>query len=265
MLTKKYLYPIILVFVLIVNHTLQAQNNRISDNSSIGWFSLNSTFKISSKLGFTTEYHWRRVELVRKPQAGLWRSSLNYQMHPKVQFRIGYALIENFPYGVYPLNGFGKQFTEHRMFQALLLTDKISRLELSHRFMLEQRWIGRYSNGTLEKEDSYVYGHRWRYMLRMQIPLFKQSMDDNTVYLAAFNEAMIGFGKNVNENIFDQNRLAFLLGYRFDSRIRMEAGYLNHIFQLAREIDGRNVFQNNNGLMFNLLLSFDWSKKQNRN
>jgi hypothetical protein len=54
----------------------------------------------------------------------------------------------------------------------------------------------------------------------------------------------------------------FLLGYRFDSRIRIEAGYLNHIFQLAREIDGRNVFQHNNGLMFNLLLSFDWSKKQ---
>jgi hypothetical protein len=264
MLTKKYLYPIVFVFVfvLIVNHTLQAQNSRLSDNSTIGWFSVNSTFKISSKIGFTTEFHWRRVELVNKPMAGLWRSSLNYQIHPKVQFRIGYALIENFPYGVYPLNGFGKEFTEHRMFQALLLTDKISRLELSHRFMLEQRWIGRYSNGALEKEDSYVYGHRWRYMLRMQIPLFKQSMDDNTVFLAASNEAMIGFGKNVNENIFDQNRLAFLLGYRFDSRIRMEAGYLNHIFQLAREIDGRNVFQHNNGLVFNLLLSFDWSKKQ---
>jgi hypothetical protein len=262
MLTKKYLFPFVLFIILLVNNTLLSQNTRLSDNSNIGWFSVNSTFKLTTKVGFTTEYHWRRVELVSRPQAGLWRSSINYQIHPKVQFRIGYALIENFPYGVYPLNGFGKQFTEHRMFQGLVLTDKISRLEMSHRFMLEQRWIGRYSNASLSKEDSYVYGHRWRYMLRIQLPLFKQSMEDNTVYLAAFNEAMIGFGKNVNENIFDQNRLAFLLGYRFDSRIRIEAGYLNHIFQLAREIDGRNVFQHNNGLMFNLLLSFDWSKKQ---
>jgi hypothetical protein len=26
----------------------------------------------------------------------------------------------------------------------------------------------------------------------------------------------MGFGKNVNENVFDQNRLAILLGYRFN-------------------------------------------------
>jgi hypothetical protein len=261
-MNKPSIFPFIFYLLLMANNILLSQNTRISDNSTIAWFSVNSTFKLTHKVGFTTEYHWRRVELVNKPQAGLWRSSINYQIHPKVQFRIGYALIENFPYGVYPLNSFGKQFTEHRMFQALVLTDKISRMEMSHRFMLEQRWIGRYSNASLDKEDSYIFWNRWRYMLRIQIPVFKPSMEDNTVYLAAFNEAMIGFGKNVNENIFDQNRLAILMGYRFNSSIRMEAGYLNHIFQLAREIDGRNVFQHNNGLMFNLLLSFDWSKKQ---
>jgi len=261
-MNKQSIFPFIFYLLLMGNNILLSQNTRISDNSTIAWFSVNSTFKLTPKVGFTTEYHWRRVELANKPQAGLWRSSINYQIHPKVQFRIGYALIENFPYGVYPLNGFGKQFTEHRMFQALVLTDKISRMEMSHRFMLEQRWIGRYSNASLDNEDSYIFGNRWRYMLRMQIPVFKQSIEDNTMYLAAYNEAMIGFGKNVNENIFDQNRLAILMGYRFNSSIRMEAGYLNHIFQLARETDGRNVFQHNNGLMFNLLLSFDWSKKQ---
>lgn len=260
-MNKQSMFPFIFYLLLMANNTLLSQNTRISDNSTIAWFSVNSTFKLSPKVGFTTEYHWRRVELVNKPQAGLWRSSINYQIHPKVQFRLGYALIENYPYGVYTLNGFGKQFTEHRMFQALVLTDKISSVEISHRFMLEQRWIGRYSKATIDKEDSYVYGHRWRYMLRIQIPVLKPSMEDNTLYLAAFNEAMIGFGKNVNENIFDQNRLAFLLGYKFDNRIRMEAGYLNHIFQLAREIDARNVFQHNNGLIFNVIFAFDWSKK----
>ncbi|MBK9735808.1 MAG: DUF2490 domain-containing protein [Saprospiraceae bacterium] len=48
-------------------------------------------------------------------------------------------------------------------------------------------------------------------MVRIQCPLFRSSIDNKTAYMAAYNELMIGFGKNVNENIFDQNRLGFYL------------------------------------------------------
>ena len=47
---------------------------------------------------------------------------------------------------------------------------------------------------------------------------------DKTAYLAIYDEVFIGFGKNVNENIFDQNRVGILLGYRFNPSIRIEAG-----------------------------------------
>jgi hypothetical protein len=57
---------------------------------------------------------------------------------------------------------------------------------------------------------------------------------------------MIGFGKNVAENIFDQNRIGILFGYRFSPKVRLEAGYLNQIVQLGREINNQNVFQYNN-------------------
>ena len=93
-------------------------------------------------------------------------------------------------------------------------------------------------------------------MFRVQVPLKGNTMADNTPYLAVYDELLIGFGKNVNENVFDQNRLGVLLGYRFNSKTRIEGGYLNQIAQLSREVEGRNVFQNNKGILVSTILNF---------
>jgi hypothetical protein len=46
--------------------------------------------------------------------------------------------------------------------------------------------------------------------------------------------------------------------------VRIEAGYLNQILQLGREINNQNVFQNNNGLVVNSIFNFDVSKKESK-
>jgi hypothetical protein len=130
--------------------------------------------------------------------------------------------------------------------------------------MLEQRWIGRYSNASLSKEDEYPLLNRFRYMFRMQVPLKGRTIADKTPYLAIYDEIMIGFGKNVNENIFDQNRIGLLIGYRFNKSFRIEAGYLNQTLQLGREINNRNVFQRNNGIILNTIFNIDLSKKSSK-
>lgn len=93
------------------------------------------------------------------------------------------------------------------------LNDKMGKVELGHRFMLEQRWIGRYTNAMLTKEDDYFCVNRFRYMYRMQMALKGKTIGDKTPYAAIYDEVFLGFGKNVNENVFDQNRLGLLLGY----------------------------------------------------
>ena len=70
-----------------------------------------------------------------------------------------------------------------------------------------------------------------------------------------YDEVFIGFGENVNENVFDQNRVAVLLGYKFSPSLRIEGGYLNQTVQLGREVNGRNVFQYNNGIILNTYLN----------
>lgn len=250
----------IFIFFCLIAVISNAQNTRLTDRNTIGWFSQFTTLRFSPKWSGHLEYQWRRDELVRSWQQSLFRTGVNYQVNPRLSLRAGYAWIETFPYGDIPLQAAGKQFPEHRAFQMLTLNDQLNRIEMSHRLMLEQRWIGRYTNPALSKPDDFMFLNRLRYMYRMQWAIGKKKIVDNTPYAALYDEMLIGFGKNVNENVFDQNRLGVLLGYRVNKKFRAEAGFIQQLLQLGREVNNRNVFQYNNGLVLNTYFNFDLSK-----
>lgn len=127
--------------------------------------------------------------------------------------------------------------------------------------MLEQRFIGSYSSPELQKEDDFNMLNRVRYMFRIQMPLGASEIKDKTPYLALYDEIFIGFGKNVNANIFDQNRIGALLGYRHNQHFRIEAGYLNQIVQFGRRVNDQNVFQHNNGWILNAIFNINTFQK----
>ena len=233
-----------------------SQNTRIKDKNTIGWYVLNVGLKVDEKWSLAGEFHLRRANIIADPQQNLLKVAVNRLILPGVNFRAGYALAETYNYGDIPVNTFGKQFTEHRAYEMLGLNNKFGIVESNHRFMLEQRWVGRYSNASLEKEDGYVYTNRLRYMYRAQIPLKGREITNKTPYAAIYDEVFVGFGKNVNENVFDQNRLGILLGYRCSPKVRFEGGFLSQIAQLGREVGGRNVFQHNTGIIVSTNLSF---------
>ena len=256
--TKKLLLTLLFLSFF---QTTFSQNNRLNTNNNIGWYNYFGTFKLSSKFGLHTEYQWRRNNFISDGQQGLLRLGVNYQLNPRVLFRAGYGWIETYPYGEIPINGLGRDFTEHRIFEIMQLSHKEGSFDFAHRFMLEQRFVGKYSSANVQNEDEFPLLHRMRYMFRTQIPLKGNEIKDKTPYVAFYDEVFIGFGKNVNANVFDQNRLGVLLGYRFCPTFRIEAGYLNQTLQLGREIEGKNVFQNNNGFIINTNFNFDLTKK----
>lgn len=255
------LKTVFLVVACIGVQTIYSQNNRITERNTIGWYNYFGTFKLNQKFSLHSEYQLRRVNYITDKQQGLLRVGLNYNPNSKLQLRLGYAWIETYPYSETPINSMGKDFTEHRAFQMLSITDRIAKFDITHRFMLEQRWVGRYTNTASTTEDDFPFLNRLRYMIRIQMPLKGNQIENKTPYLAFYDELFIGFGKNVNENVFDQNRIGLLAGYRFNDHFRIEAGYLNQTLQLGREVNNRNVFQSNNGFIINTLLNFDFSSK----
>lgn len=258
----KILNLILLVFYVWTTN-LYSQNTRLKNFNTIGWYNYFGTFKINNKFLLNTEYQFRRNNLITDWQQSLFRFGVSYNLSSKLHFRLGYAFIETFPYGEIPINSYGKKFKEHRFYEMITLYDNGSFVDVSHRFLLEQRFVGRYSNYNLEKEDEYPLLHRLRYMCRLQIPLTNKNKQKLAPYFVIYDELHIGFGKNVNENIFDQNRLGILLGYRLNDVIKIEAGYINQLLQLGRELNNRNVFQYNSGLIININFSFNLLRTQN--
>lgn len=239
----------LLVILLSTTHLGFSQGSRISESNTIGWFTTTITPKISKKISLHAEYQWRRARLVKDWQQSLLRTGITYKIHPQVSLQAGYAWVPTFPYGTYTLAAVPRIFPEHRIYEQVVLQSTVGKAALTNRLRLEQRWLGRFA--TIDaKEPAFVFLNRFRYMPRVDYPI------GDKWYVAAYDEIFIGFGKNVGENVFDQNRVSALVGYKTSDHFRIEGGFLNQTVQLGREIDGKNVFQYNSGLIINTYINF---------
>jgi hypothetical protein len=226
-----------------------SQSNRISEHNTIGWFTTIITPSVSKKVSLHGEYQWRRDNVINDWQQSLLRIGVNYKIHPQITLHAGYGWIKTFPYGTYNLSPIPKSFPEHRIYEQVVVTGNIGKAVLLHRLRLEQRWLGRFQSLD-DKKPNFVFLNRFRYMPRVDVPL------NEKVYAALYDEIFIGFGKNVGENVFDQNRASVLAGYKASKTFRVEAGFLSQIVQLSREVESKNVYQYNSGLIINTYINF---------
>ena len=245
---------LVLALLLIIGLTARSQNDRVNDYNNTNWLQSINTIGLDKKWSLHAEYQWRRTQGVKYWQQGLLRTGANYKLNDLVTLHAGYAWAETFPYGDYPiaLNG---AFPEHRLYEQVTIRQPLSRLAVTHRFRVEQRWLGRVKAGTAgEREiEGWTFLHRFRYQLRLQQVFWSKA--DKQLYGAAADELFIGAGKNVGVNIFDQNRIFLLLGYRFNRQIAFEAGYFNQTLQQGRRVNDQTIMQRNNGIIVSSFLN----------
>jgi hypothetical protein len=245
------LFAAFLVFLLPSQLTIA---QRLADPNTIGWYNNFNTIYFSKKLSLWLEYQWRRDEVITNWQQSLARTGIQYHFSNGVSALLGYGYIVTFPYGDYPAGPY--PIPENRIFEQLVWNDAIGRVQLNHRIRLEQRFIGRIDQKAPVYDISdLIYLNRLRYQLRAAIPLNKQKIENKTLYAVSFDELFIGFGKNVNQNVFDQNRLGLLAGYQVNDMLKIEAGVFNQTVQQGGLVAGKQVYQYNTGLMVNIYLT----------
>jgi hypothetical protein len=231
-----------------------SQEQKLIDPNSIGWFVFNGTLKLKPNMSIHTEYQWRRVQGFAQKQQDLFRTGFQFVVHPMVSLNAGYAYVETSPYGDYP----GEfKFPEHRVFQQVVLKNPVGLSELSHRFTLEQRFVGKVTSPYGQREIDWIFLNRMRYRLRAEVPVYKKALS-----FICTDEIFIGWGGGLGTNVFDQNRLAILLGYKINPQIKIEAGYLNQIVQQGKRVNSLPVFQHNTGFLLSTHFNVDWSKRK---
>ena len=70
---------------------------------------------------------------------------------------------------------------------------------------------------------------RLRYFLAFKVPLVKTETLPSKLYISAYNEVFL----NTESSVFDRNRVYGGLGYQLNKNVRIEAGYMNQLFENA--------------------------------
>ena len=171
------------------------------------------TNKVSDKLSIHSEAQFRFYETTGNFNQLLLRTGLNYHINPDAIATFGYAYIatdgtfEEFPNEI--------DSKENRIFQQLILKNKVGQFLFEHRYRLEQRFID-----FGETTDTQ---HRARYRLQVTLPL------TNTFFVNVYDEVFI----NLQDEIFGQNRLYAAIGVHITENSSLQLGYLKNHFNEA--------------------------------
>lgn len=238
-----------------VSTSALAQNDRLNDFNNTNWLQTINTIGLGKKWSLHLEYQWRREQGFKYWQQSLLRIGANYKLNDNVIVHTGYAWVETFPYGDYPIASNGT-FPEHRIYEQLSFRQPINKFIFTHRFRIEQRWLGRVKPGTAANREieDWLFLHRFRYQFRTQYPFWVKA--DKQLYGVAADEIFIGAGKNVGANIFDQNRIFLLVGYKLNKKVSLEAGYFNQTLQQGRRINNTTIMQRNNGVVISSFVNW---------
>ncbi len=233
--------------------------DRVSSHQAHAWFMFFGDHAVRGPWGVHLEGQWRRHDLAAKWQQLLLRPGVNFEVNRRLMLTLGYAFVDTFRYGEFPV---AYRFPEHRLFQQALLRQPAGKLHLTHRYRLEQRLLGEMlpAAGGGTTVANWRHENRFRYMVRGTVPFRGDSIVKGSWYFAGYNELFVNFGKNVANNVFDQNRAYAALGRDLGPPGRLEFGYLH---QLLQQRSGR-VLEHNHTLQVALYstLPFRWRREK---
>lgn len=194
--------------------------SQIEEDETGAWYMYfyNARFG-ESKFGFQGDFQYRNWNLLGDLEQLLLRGGLTFQpANSSVVFTLGYG---NITTGI--MGEETSKNMENRIYQeALLPHNPLKRIYLTHRYRYEQRF--------LENQD---FRTRYRYALFMNIPLNKEKVEKQSLYLALYNELFINGQRNIGNGneveIFDRNRTYLGLGYGITDQLRIQAGWMKQI------------------------------------
>lgn len=182
----------------------------IAQDEGVGnWIMYFGSNRISDKFSIHTEVQYRNHTIIpNNIEQLLLRTGLNWHFDDNAFATAGYGYIPSY---VFDSPQSEPETTEHRIWQQLIMNNKVGRVKFEHRYRLEQRWVN----------DNYKT--RYRYRLMMFIPLNKPVIETGTFYLGFYDEIFV----NHSKTFFDRNRLYGALGYQFSSTLGAQLGVLN--------------------------------------
>lgn len=186
-----------------------------AQKSDVGnWFIYLGNQKINDKWNWHNEVQYRNFDFAGDLEQLLLRTGIGYNLTERNNnVLLGYSFINSEPY----ISGTRdkKNINEQRVYQQFLTKQTFNRVNVTHRYRVEERFI----------EDDFKL--RFRYFISLNIPINKREMTKNAIYFSAYNELFI----NSRSAVFDRNRIYSALGFCISKDLKVEAGAMSQIFE----------------------------------
>jgi hypothetical protein len=194
-----------------------ARAQRVFYSNTNAWFIINADVALNERWGILFDASMRRSGPIDEAMANFVRGGLAYSVTEHVRVAAGANYSKSYPYGEIPA---AYAVPEVRFWEQVQLSHSIGKLDVSHRYRVEQRIRGLRSDPDVDDTDVWARSGRFRYQIKGTLPLSGEEVEAGEAYLSASNEIFISYGENVQYNIFDQDRATFVVGYRMNRNWR---------------------------------------------
>lgn len=138
------------------------------------------------------------------------KGGATYSFLEKYSFTLGTGFYNTFNEGE-KYDGYSEK-KEFRVWQQFIMDQKLSVVEIEHRYRTEQRFSEKYEN-------------RFRYRLNVSVPINKKEITVKTLFASAFNEVF--FTDKLPH--FSRNRFHLGAGYVFSKNITLQMGWIRQV------------------------------------
>ena len=204
-----------------------AYGQKQKDANLLTWYQYKKDIKLANKFLLVLDLQHRRQDIVNFSSQQVLRPGIAYTLKTDVRLTLGTALFWH------NINGNDANYRfEVRPYTFVEWKQPLGRIQVTHRSRFELRY-NRKTQGS-EVLDGYNFNYRAGHKLGLSIPIRSKDIED--LNLEVYDEALINFGKNIQFNYLDQNRMYVGIKGKLNKKTRFKIGYM-YIFVPSNSID----------------------------
>jgi hypothetical protein len=230
---------LLLFFIVTCNYILFAQVEKNVDHQSLLWTRYYNVLELNKKWSLHSELDNRIFTNSTVQNVFVTRVQGRYKISNPVEVGSGFAYFSVNTADPNIETAYNKP--EYRLQQDLTLKQDFGRINVNHRYQIEERFFQNFDSQGLK--GGCTFAMRFRYKIQAEYTLWKNEKHYFKTILA--DEIMINAGSQVVNNTFDQNRIYAALRYGINESFAAEVGYMNSFQQRASGIDyyDRNIIR----------------------
>ncbi len=256
---KKFALIALMICVVSLAAQESGSNLKFKDLTTKTWINTYGNFRISNRLFWVAQTHFRFQETEKMPYVGQIaqvynRHAIGYIHSKKFNISLGGVLRLNFNTDESSTDK--NLVPEWRIWHQYMFAVPFSSTMFYHRLRIEHRW----TRGFAE-DSKYIFRNRWRYMFKAKVPLNSHKIKEKTLYVSPEIELIMQSGKAVVGSLMEDLRIHGSVGYVISPRLTVATGLM---YSFGQTLNDPSVFKQSLTARFHVYFSPDFRKVKDK-